>query len=196
MKQIDNMEGAFSDNFKRKFLISFTKEIIKHSGKMDIVKLENIIKSKEKTNNFLKKETIELPYQNVQYKKILKESESFEFSKQKIPLHLEYLKSITPKKEEIDLYKISSLIQNPEVKMVIGNSDEKVSIIDATGTKMTDIFLSKEDIDRIINSFSEKSNTPINEGVYKVNFRNLTLSAVISEVIGSRFVIKKNSLPY
>jgi len=190
------MEGKFSDNFKRKFLITFTKELIKHSGKMDIIKLENIINLKEKIEMINSSQN---QFQGVsQNRPLIKEIEekSFEMPLQRIPLHLEYLKPKNAIINDIDLYKITSLVQNPEVKMIIANPDEKVSIIEATGTRITDITLSKEDIDRIINSFSEKSKVPIEEGIYKINFGNLTLSAVISQIIGSRFVIKKNSLPY
>lgn len=201
------MKDEFSDNFKRNFLISITKEMIKHSVKIDIVKLENIIKSKEKTNYIkpipskkiiLREKNDDRSETNIQYKKVIKESEEnpLLFPKKNIEIPLNYTKPVRMREEEIELYKVSSLMENPETKMIIANPDEKVSIVTATGTEVTDLVLSREDINRIISSFSEKSKIPIKEGVYKVNFRNLTLSAIISEVIGSRFVIKRNSLPY
>jgi hypothetical protein len=70
-----------------------------------------------------------------------------------------------------------------------------VVVTGTMGTKPTDIILSKEDIDRVINKFSEVSKIPATEGIFRVIVGNLILSAIISGVIGSKFVIKKESYP-
>jgi type IV secretory pathway ATPase VirB11/archaellum biosynthesis ATPase len=92
---------------------------------------------------------------------------------------------------EIDLGKLNPLLKDKGVRIIDGSPDEKVRIMGSMGTRITDIFLTKEDIDRIIGKFSEMSKIPTNEGIYRVVVGNLILSAIISEVVGSRFVIKK-----
>ena len=59
------------------------------------------------------------------------------------------------------------------------------------GTKRTNIILSKEDISDVIKKFSETTKIPLQEGIFRVAIGKLILSAIISEVIGSKFIIKK-----
>ena len=197
------MERTFSNDFKKNFMLVFTKELIIHSAKVDITKLENIIASKEKaiTKKLIPKK--EFPLQKkgeikrikppVFRKQLTRQlNPVLDIPPQQLPAHLAYLKPLPAPIIDIDLYKLNPLIQDPAVKSIIGNPDERVSVIVQSGTKITKIALNKEDIDRIINVFSEKSKIPVIEGIYKVVVGNLTLSAIISEVIGSRFVITKN----
>jgi len=59
------------------------------------------------------------------------------------------------------------------------------------GTKRTNIILNKEEIDQIIKKFSETAKIPLYEGIFRVVVGKLILSAIISDVIGSKFIIKK-----
>lgn len=220
------MEETFSQNFKRVFLLAFTKELIRHSAKKDILKLQSIIESREKEkkveilNEPIKKlvreiKQIEAPIQEIIKKPIeiqqIRRPISIEikprpivrqFTKPvarrplfipepKLPPHLEYLKPIPTAGIEIDLFKLNPLIKDAAVRIVEVNPDERVIVIGTMGTKPTDIILNKEDIDRVINKFSEVSKIPANEGIYRVVVGNLILSAIISETIGSKFIIKK-----
>ena len=63
------------------------------------------------------------------------------------------------------------------------------------GRKKTGTVLSKEEIDEVIKTFSEAAKIPISEGIFKVVFGKLILSAILSDVIGSKFIIKKMSGP-
>ena len=210
------MENPSTD-FKKFFLLTFTKELIKHSEGRDIKKLQRIIeleesKLKEKIpSTFViqavsPSKRINRPVQFIPVKQSLKAKQftpikpSFReirrqqplfIAEPKLPAHLEYLKPIPTGKAEIDLFKINPLINDPAVRIIEGNPDEKVVVIGTMGTKPTSTILNKEDIDRIINKFSEVSKIPVNEGIYRIVVGNLILSAVISNVIGSRFVIKK-----
>jgi hypothetical protein len=220
------VEAQFSEDFKKKFLFIFTKELINNSGRKDMIKLQSIVEEKRKTEISPK----ETPRQIIQMKPqpIFKR----EISEQKIipkkietremivpptrpiiqrqaiptsnkilfipeptlPKHLEYLKpTATAQTEniEIDLGKINPLLKDPAVKIIEGSPDERVRVMGTMGTRVTDIFLSKEEIEAVINKFSEISKIPTIEGIYRVVVGNLNLSAIISEVIGSRFVIKK-----
>jgi hypothetical protein len=197
------MELAFSNEFKKYFLLTFTKELIVHSTRLDITKLQRIIASKEKHENnpqLFKKniypEEIE-KLRNISppqaFKPAIKQfnNPSFIIPESKLPPHLEYLKPVPVADVEIDLFKLNPLIKDSAVKLITGSQDDKVTVTGLMGTRQTAIILSKEDIDRIINAFSEKSKIPVREGIYKVTVGNLILSAVISKVVGTRFVIKK-----
>ncbi len=60
---------------------------------------------------------------------------------------------------------------------------------------LTKVTLSQKEISEIIESFSEKARIPLIKGVFKASVENLTIVAVISEFVGSRFIIYKAS-PY
>ena len=59
----------------------------------------------------------------------------------------------------------------------------------------TKISLSQPEIDIIVKNFLAKARIPIIVGIFKASVGNLTISAVISEFVGSRFIINKSS-PY
>ncbi len=210
------MEATFSNDFKKVFLLTFTKELIRHSEKRDILKLQKIIELKEGGRKKIpasetivfKKETLgEISKSKIQIearaleKLPLRKSPVRQFTRQvprqlfipepKLPEHLEYLKPIPTPGVEIDLFKINPLIKDSAVRIIEANPEERVTVTGTMGTKPTGIILSKEDIDRIINKFSEFSKIPVTEGIYRVVVGNLILSAIISENIGSRFTIKK-----
>jgi len=110
----------------------------------------------------------------------------------RLPKHLEYLKPIPINEVSgINLEKLNPLVKDRAVKIIEGTPDANVIVMGDMGTKPTRITLTKEEIDNIIKKFSEKSKIPVTEGIYRVVVENLILSAIVSEAIGSRFVIKK-----
>lgn len=114
----------------------------------------------------------------------------------RLPPHLTYLRPIpTSEQKNLDLMKLNPLVKDPSVKLIIGNSEANVVVSGKMGTKPTKIFLTKEDVSRIIKTFSDASKIPISEGVYKVVVGNLIFSAVFSEIAGSRFIIRKMNYP-
>ncbi|MEX0920324.1 MAG: hypothetical protein WDZ69_01945 [Candidatus Pacearchaeota archaeon] len=97
---------------------------------------------------------------------------------------------------EVDLGKLNNLVKDPLVKEIECNGpDTKIIVRGAMGRKSTSIVLTKEEIDRIIKRFSEAGRIPISTGVFKVVYGSLILSAIISEVIDSKFIIKKMPKP-
>jgi hypothetical protein len=212
------MEQTFSEEFKKTFLLLFTRELIIHSAKGDVLKLQKIIETAERRRMvplvpgqrpLLRREGIEprkagISVRTIPLKKkpLVKQlasqfppRSSLFIPEQKLPAHLEYLKPIPVPGVEIDLGKINPLIKDPAVRIIEGNPDERVIVTGTMGTKMTDIILNKEDIDRIINKFSQLSKIPTDEGVYRVAVGNLILAAILSEVISSRFIIRKMTYP-
>lgn len=104
------------------------------------------------------------------------------------------VKSITPttRRENIDLGKLNPLVNDPLVKTIeCSGPEEKVVVTGRMGRKNTSITLTKEDIDSIVSKFSEATKIPAQEGFFKVAFGNLLFSAIISKIISSKFIITK-----
>lgn len=110
-----------------------------------------------------------------------------------LPPHLEYLKPIKSEyKVDLDLKKLNSLIQDQKVKVIeCEGENEKIVVIGSMGRKPTPISLSSEEINEIINIFSNISKIPVSDGLFKVTVGHLEFSAMISQTISSRFIIRK-----
>jgi len=197
------------DSFKKLFLLYFTRELILHSASGEVLQLKSLMKGqiKEGKEEFIRsiKQTLpekkgELKQEDLDFYKIFKQMKPkpikpaprvLRIPEPKLPPHLQYLKP-TPRDVSIDLERLNPLIKDPAVKVIECNGpDEHVFVRGTMGTKPTNIVLRKEEIDRIIKKFSELSRIPAGEGVYRVVVGKLILSAIISEVIGSKFMIKK-----
>ena len=82
------------------------------------------------------------------------------------------------------------------MKIIECNGEDKNLIVKGTmGSKPTNIVLNREEIDSVIEKFSVTTKIPVHEGVFKVVAGRLILTAIISEVISPKFVIKKMTLP-
>jgi len=111
-----------------------------------------------------------------------------------LPAHLQYLKPTGPptKKLDIDLGKLNPFLQDANVREIeTEGEDEVVTVKGTMGKKPTSIKLSKEEIDEILDKFSKEAKIPKTEGLFKVTLGNLVLTAMVSEAISSRFIIKK-----
>jgi len=62
-------------------------------------------------------------------------------------------------------------------------------------TNITKFTLNPQDITDIINEFSKQARIPVMGGILKAAIGNIIISAIISEFVGSRFIITK-STPY
>lgn len=113
----------------------------------------------------------------------------------KLPKNLQYLKPV-PIELEIDLGKLNPFLQDPAVEIVeCHGADQEIIVKGRMGTKPTELKLTKEEIDGVINKFSQESKIPTNEGIYKVAFGKLIISAIISNVLGSKFIISRIQQP-
>lgn len=110
-----------------------------------------------------------------------------------LPETVSYLKPI-PTSEEIDLVKLGILVRDPLVKIIECNGPgENVLVTGMMGRKSASIKLSSEEIEEIVGKFATASRIPVNEGLFKAAVGNLVISAVISEIAGIKFVIRKIS---
>jgi hypothetical protein len=173
------------DLFKREVLRGAVKEKIKRDFE---------------TVSQLKKEEEILPeFKKYSLKKPLTPKAPFPYG---IPAPLQIPESRLPKTVEylrptmglrtIDLGKLNPLVKDRLVRVIECNGpDERIVVMGAMGRKSTKITLTKAEIDDIIKRFSQAAKIPVNEGVFRIVFGNLILSAIISEIIGSKFLIRK-----
>jgi len=109
----------------------------------------------------------------------------------KLPPRFQYLHPTRAVvKSPLNLGQLNVFITNRATQSVECNGPNQPIIIRNPGEQKTQISLTKEEIDKVIEAFSKATKIPISEGVYKVAFGNLTLLAVISEEVGSKFIIK------
>jgi hypothetical protein len=205
----DKLQTLNAYSFKEIFLMAFTKELIRHSAKGEIIELQKIIeeeakKQKKETEKIKEKILPEIP-QKISLKEPLPEPEIksrpriikprvLRIPEPRLPLRFQYLRPYATKRE-IDLGKLNPLIKDPYVEVIEGNSPyENIVVAGGMGRKSTNIILSQEEMDDIVKKFSQESRIPVHIGIYKVVVGRLMLLAIVSEVINSKFIIKK--LPY
>jgi len=98
--------------------------------------------------------------------------------------------------QEIDIGRLNPLITDQEITIIECPGPDKFVLVKKSGKiNLTKIKLSKSEINKIISNFSEKARIPLLEGVFRAIVGDLTISAVIAESIGTRFLIYKKS-PY
>lgn len=109
----------------------------------------------------------------------------------RLPEAFSYLKPL-PTSIDIELGKLDPLIKDTNVRIIECNGpDENVIVEGNMGRKPTGIILNQEEINDIINKFSEKTKIPISTGIYRVVIGKFLFLAIISEVVSSKFVIRK-----
>lgn len=95
------------------------------------------------------------------------------------------------------LSKLNFLIADPSVFSIECPGPDKLIVVNKQGmVQATNIMLSKEEIDRIISEFSERTRIPIIQGTFKAVSGKLLITAVISEFVGTRFIIQKRMPAY
>ena len=95
-----------------------------------------------------------------------------------------------------DYGKITPLLNDPSVSSIECQGQRRpVMIIRAGQRQVTRIVLSAEEIKEILQKVSDTIHIPLLEGVFRAVADNFSINAVISEIIGSRFIIKKQT-PY
>ncbi len=95
---------------------------------------------------------------------------------------------------KINLGKIVPFLLDPSVFSVESPGPEKNLLINKGGAiQAAPIKLSKEEIDAIMEEISEKTRIPVHQGLFKAAIQDLLVTAVISDFIGTRFIIQKRS---
>ncbi len=185
-----------SEEFKAFFLLEFTRKLIEHSAPKEVLELKEVLKEetkgiRRKRGRIQQLKPLVKPLSRpesltTKSKRVLK------IPKTKLPSHLQYLKPSSTKDTQMELGKLDSLIKDPLVTDIeCSGPNEVVTVKTTTGTKKTNIVLTKEEINDVIKKFSEAAKIPVHEGLFKVVVGRMIFSAVISNITDSRFIIKK-----
>ncbi|MEK6927884.1 MAG: hypothetical protein AABX11_05625 [Nanoarchaeota archaeon] len=90
--------------------------------------------------------------------------------------------------------KIKNILLDPGVFSVECPGPSKPLIVTAGGmVRSTNIIFTEEEITSFMNDISQKTRIPILPGLYKAVFGNLLIIAVVSEFVGTRFLIQKRA---
>jgi hypothetical protein len=210
-----------SKEYRELFLLKFTEQLILHSKNIEIFKLEELLRQREKIKDVdeIKEEVREKLHPKVSEKNVSISEDPFFKKEEKrilrpkfirketpspsprkilrlpkptqLPPQFSYLQPI-PTDKSIELGKLNILIQDRNVQSIECEGDDtKIFVIGTMGKKPTSIVLSKEEINAVIDKFSQESKIPKTIGIFKVVVGKLMLTAMISESVGTRFIIKK-----
>ncbi|MEK6859349.1 MAG: hypothetical protein AABX54_00905 [Nanoarchaeota archaeon] len=92
--------------------------------------------------------------------------------------------------------KIEVFLNDPTIQSVeCPGPGKNVLVKKYNQTNVTKVTLSQQEIMDIINEFSNEARIPVVGGILKAAVRNMMISSVISEFVGSRFIITKTT-PY
>ena len=109
----------------------------------------------------------------------------------KLPQEFQYLRP-TPTRKEIDLEKLNPYVNDPGVKEIECEGPNRPVVVSGImGRLPTETMLNNSEVEDIIERFAKASKIPVDIGIYKVVVGNLIFSAIVSEVVPSRFLITK-----
>lgn len=200
-----------SQKFRILFLTEFTKELIKNSETAEARAIRKTLREKIK-ENIEKKENEERLRKIVEQKAITKELENiaeqkikpksikqiinqFTIPQPQIPITIQGVKPF-PEEVEINLGKLNPLIKDPTVNSIECDGPGKNIIVKRIKgeRRITNIILNEQEIREIIKIFSKQAKIPENEGIFKAAVGRLIISAITSDLIGSKFLITKMPL--
>lgn len=193
-----------SEKFREFFLLAFTRELIRNSVPEEFLKIEL---ERQVRKEDAKKEAKELMKQHKPNPLLnLQTTQGFKplpkpyaiprrliIPRPKLPAHLTYLKP-APTPLEMNLGKLNKFLSDPSIQTIECNGEGEKIIIKVPNKRPTEVTLTKEEIDNVIAAFSDKSRIPADEGVFRAAVGRWMISAIISEVIGTKFIIKR--IPY
>ena len=182
------------------FLYEFTKELILNSAPAYLRDKELDMQEKELKIKKDVEQKLEKPIYNQQKAPIIQKPEYVQINKPNIYIKKdnvyqnqnEPVRSESEELQGIQLGKIRGMINDLNVISIECPGPNKFIII-STLTKVipTQIMLNKNEINRIIESFSQESKIPRIGGVFKAIVNNLVITAIDSEYAGPKFIISK-----
>ena len=92
------------------------------------------------------------------------------------------------------LEKLNYLIRDPTIQTIDCPGAGKPITVNRSGLiQATGTILTKDEIQEIMRELSEKTKIPLTPGIFRVAYQNLIITAIISEFVGTRFIIQKGS---
>jgi len=93
-----------------------------------------------------------------------------------------------------DIGKLNLILADPRVESIECTGPSKNILVRKDGTiQRTNIILTKEEIKKIIDDFSKKTKIPLIGGTFKAAIGSVIMTAVISDFVGSRFIVQKRN---
>ncbi len=90
--------------------------------------------------------------------------------------------------------KLIPLLMDPQVLVIeCGGADKPLQVMAGGQRHVTNLTLSEEEIDAILQKVSQEVHIPLLEGVFKAVHDKFFINAVVSKMVGSKFVIRKQS---
>lgn len=98
--------------------------------------------------------------------------------------------------QDKDYGKLTGLLRDQSITYIecLG-PDKPITLIRAGQKQFTKIVLNAPEIKKFLENVSVQTHIPLMEGIFKAAVDNFIVNAIISDVIGSRFIIKKQT-PY
>ena len=110
----------------------------------------------------------------------------------RLPPQFAYLRPYATNEIDLDLGELNPFLADSAVNVIESNGPDKAVIVKGgMGTKPTNVILSEQEINNIIQIFSKKSKIPAGEGFTKIVLGKYVLSAIVSKETGSKFIITK-----
>lgn len=198
---------------RRLFLLEFTRALIENSRppeiketkKSIIPKIEQLMPSRPITSSQIPINTSQIPILlSRQRVPIRVERIESQFNRKVLQDNRPILKSVDTNNQfetsmmnssqpiQNKLEKIKPFLNDPSVSSIECSGPEKQLIINKQGlVQTTNISLNQSEISAIVEEVSNKTRIPLVSGTFKAAFDNFIMTAVISEFVGTRFLIQR-----
>lgn len=92
------------------------------------------------------------------------------------------------------LERLNPILSNPAVQSINCPGPDKNLLVTRMGaTQSIPISFTTNEINEFMKDISEKTRIPLLPGLFKVVFQNLIITAVVSEFVGTKFIIEKRA---
>ena len=90
------------------------------------------------------------------------------------------------------LGRIENFLRDPAIQSIeCPGPGKNVMVRKYNKINMTKLALTQEEVSELINKFSKEARIPVMGGILKAAVGDLVISAVISDLVGSRFIINR-----
>ncbi|MFH1802769.1 MAG: hypothetical protein ABH864_04975 [archaeon] len=98
------------------------------------------------------------------------------------------------KPETINLGKLAGILIDPSVFSVECPGPYKNLLVNRSGSVQTSaVTLTNEEINAVMHNVSDQTRIPLTSGVFRAAIQDLVVTAVVSDFVGTRFVIQKRN---
>ncbi len=190
--------------FLRKFTANIIKELIKENKSehnVEVAKIKKKFIPEEVFKDFIRspynRQVPQKPIQQIQQRQMQPQMQKVPIAQPPIqqqikPVQQKFIPVIVDNISGVQ--KINPLLNDRTIQLIECPGPGKNLLVKRYNhINMTKIVLSQEQITEIINDFADKAKIPIINGILKAAVENVIISAVISNFVGSRFIINKTT---